>query len=256
MNHNANVHAIRDILVERGMAIYRAPREEITPFTGNEDADRLLNDLSDHPHAFVLACIMDRKIKAERAWMVPFHIRERLQDFSMIRLAALSRDDVFRLMAEPVPLHRFVDMMAGFFFSGVQRIATQYGSNASLIWAERPSSAMVVYRFLEFDGVGPKIANMAANILARHFKVEFSDYYSIDISADVQVRRVFGRLGLTPPDASVEQLVYRARSLHPEFPGLLDLPSWEIGRKWCRPRVKECGACYMRALCPTAAGDA
>ena len=50
-------------------------------------------------------------------------------------------------------------------------------------------------RRLEFRGAGPKIATMAANLLARHLKVPFSDYYSIDISVDVQVRRVLSRLG-------------------------------------------------------------
>ena len=42
----------------------------------------------------------------------------------------------------------------------------------------------MVYRFLEFNGVGPKIASMAANILAREFKIPFADYFSIDISAE------------------------------------------------------------------------
>jgi endonuclease III len=64
----------------------------------------------------------------------------------------------------------------------------------------------VVYRFLEFRGVGPKIASMPANILARHFKIPIADYYPIDISADVRVRRVFGRLGLCAPSATVDQL--------------------------------------------------
>src|SRR5262249_13215227 len=70
--------------------------------------------------------------------------------------------------------------------------------------------------------------------------------------ADVHVRRVFARLGLCPSGATIEQLVYKARALHPEFPGMMDLPSWEIGRKWCRPRRPDCGTCYMRDLCPTA----
>jgi len=98
------------------------------------------------------------------------------------------------------------------------------------IWANRPASAEVIYRFLEFRGVGPKIATMAANGLARHLKIPFSDYFSIDVSADVHVRRVFARLGLTGRGDTIEAVIYRARVLHPEFPGLLDLPAWEIGR--------------------------
>ncbi len=94
---------------------------------------------------------------------------------------------------------------------------------------------------------------MATNILAREFKVPLADYYSVDVSVDVQVRRVLGRLGLISPEDSVEQVIYRARALHPEYPGLLDFPAWEVGRNWCKPRNPSCGLCYMRPLCPTAA---
>ena len=169
----------------------------------------------------------------------------------MERLARLSRKEVYNLMAHPEPLHRFVDTMSGLFHAGVQRIADHYTGNAARIWDGTPSSAEVVYRFLEFDGVGPKIATMGANILARDFKIEFADHFSIDISADRQVRRVFGRLGLCPAEATVEQVIYKARALHPVFPGIMDLPSWEIGRNWCRVQNPDCPACYMNDLCPT-----
>ena len=231
--------------------LFKAPLEFVR-FTNYDDADRLLNDLSGRPHAFVLACVMDRQIKAERAWLIPFRFMEKLGSFSMDTLLKQSESDVQRLMAEPEPLHRFVDDMAKFFFKAVERIAQQYHSDASLIWTGKLSSATVIYRFLEFDGVGPKIASMAANILVRQFKIKFSDYFSIDISADVHVRRVFGRLNLTPRDASVDQLIFRARGLHPEFPGLMDSPAWEIGRNWCRPKNRECDGCYMNDLCPSA----
>ncbi len=246
-----NDNPIRDLLVEHGKALFKAPREFVR-FTKQDAADRLLNDLTDHPHAFVLASIMDRQIKAERAWLIPFRFMEKLGSFSMDTLLKQSESDVRRSMAEPDPLHRFVDKMATFFFKAVQRIGQQYNSDASLIWSGKPSSATVVYRLLEFDGVGPKIASMDVNILAREFKIEFSDYFSIDISADVHVRRVFGRLGLTPQDASVDQLIFRARGLHPEFPGLMDFPAWEIGRNWCRPKGCKCDGCYMNDLCPSA----
>lgn len=183
-------NSIRDRLIEHGQTLFRAPKQRIL-FTKEQQADALLNDLDNHPHAFVLACVMDRQIKAERAWLIPYLISQKIGGFSMERLIALSPDDVKRLMKKPEPLHRFVDTMSAHFYSAVQRIKNNYGGNAALIWKGEPSSAEVVYRFLEFEGIGPKIANMAANILAREFKIPFSDYYSIDISADVHVRRVF-----------------------------------------------------------------
>lgn len=35
------------------------------------EADELINDQSGHPHAFVVAYIMDRQIKADNAWGAP-----------------------------------------------------------------------------------------------------------------------------------------------------------------------------------------
>lgn len=246
-----NEKLIGDKLVEHGRALFSAPKQLIQ-FTREPRADALLNDLNNHPHAFVLACVMDRQVKAERAWLIPYCISQKIGSFSMEKLSALSREDVNRLMREPEPLHRFVDKMADHFYSAVQRIKNDYSGDAALIWKGKPSSAEVVYRFLEFDGVGPKIGSMAANILAREFKIPFADYYSIDISADVHVRRVFARLGLCAADASTEQVIYKARALHPEFPGMMDLPCWEIGRNWCKSRDPECAGCYMKDLCPTA----
>lgn len=246
-----NEEPIRDRLVAHGEALFHAPKQVIQ-FTRVPNAGALLNDLAGHPHAFVLACIMDRQVKAENAWLIPYRVSEKLKDFSMAALQRLSLDEVNHLMKEPEPLHRFADRMSEFFHSAVQRIANQYAGDAARIWAGKPSSAEVVYRFLEFDGVGPKIASMAANILARDFKVPFADYFSIDISADVHIRRVFSRLGLCATDTSVEQVIYKAKALHPEFPGMMDLPCWEIGRNWCKSGAPECGACYMHDLCPTA----
>jgi uncharacterized HhH-GPD family protein len=244
--------SIRDRLVERGQEWFSAPKQVIHQFTREPLADELLNDLVNYPHAFVLACVMDRQVKAERAWLIPYRISEKIGGFSINILSELSQEDVNRLMREPEPLHRFVDTMANHFYSAVQRIKNNYAGDASRIWSDKPSSAEVVYRFLEFDGVGPKIGSMAANILAREFKIAFSDYYSIDISADVHVRRVFSRLGLCTADVTVEQVIYKARALYPEFPGIMDFPCWEIRRNWCKSRRPVCLGCYMNNLCPTA----
>lgn len=170
----------------------------------------------------------------------------------MERLNKLSLSEVLRITSNPEPLHRFVEKMSKVFHSAIQRIESRYAGDASRIWKGNPASAEVVYRFLEFDGVGPKIATMAANILTREFKIPLADHFSIDISADVHIRRVFASLGLSNSDASVEQLIYRARALFPEFPGIMDSPCWEIGKRWCKPERPDCGACYMKDLCPTA----
>jgi endonuclease III len=244
------VNLITKKLVTRGNELLAAPRKEVK-FIDDDAANALINDLQNRPHAFVLACILDRQVRAERAWIAPYKLAQRIGDFRISSLKKLSVRDITRFMSKPDPLHRFVDTMSVALHAGIERIVDEYNGDASLIWKGRLSSAEVVYRFLQFKGVGPKIATMATNILARDFKVRFSDYHSIDISADVHVRRVFGRLGFCPPDASVEEVIYRARSLYPEFPGIMDLACWEIGRHWCGSRKLRCKDCFMKGVCPT-----
>jgi uncharacterized HhH-GPD family protein len=239
-----------EILVQHGVMLFRAGRVPTT-FTDAPEADALLNDLEGFPHAFVLACVTDRQVKAEVAWRIPYELSRRLGGFSFDLLHGVSQTRLREVFSKPSPLHRFPDTMSDNVYAATQMIGSRYRGDAASIWQGRPPSAEVVLRFLGFRGVGPKIATMATNILARDFKVEFSDYYSVDVSADVHLRRVFTRLGLISEGASVEEVIYRARALHPEFPGLMDLPAWEIGRKWCRPSNPRCGECYMLEACPS-----
>jgi len=241
---------IRNRLVKHGQE-YMRKRPELIKFTGDNDCNRLLNDLKNYPHAFVIACVMDRQIKAELAWAIPYKLKERIGTFEFPTLYQLKKSEVSNYLNKPNPLHRFTDKMSECLYSAIQIIGDKYDGDASSIWSGKPSSAEVIYRFLQIHGVGPKIATMAANILVRNFKIEFKDYYSIDISADVHVKRVFYRLGLTGKTASTEEIIYKARGLCPEFPGLLDFPCWDVGRNWCRPRKTECKHCYMGDVCPS-----
>lgn len=236
-------------LISKGVEIFRS-QPTLINFTGNNSANLLLNDINDHPHAFVLACIMDKQVRAETAWMIPYRIATKLGSFKFHILEKLTEENVKDLMTCPELLHRFPEKMSAEFFKAIQTINIKYNGDASGIWSGRPSSAKVVYDFLQFVGVGPKIATMATNILARELKIPFSDYYSIDISADVHVRRVLYRIGLIERHASVEQIIYKARALNPEFPGLIDLPLWKIGRVWCQPKKVLCNDCYLNDICP------
>ena len=213
-------------------------------FTGDEGIDLFLNDLKKFPHAFVLACFMDRQIKAERAWRIPYIVCEKLGTFDIENLSEITLSDYISLF-ESEKLHRFNKTMAEIFHNAVIKINCDYHGDASLIWSDSPSSAAVVYKFLEFKGSGIKISTMAANILARQFKIPFSDYYSIDISPDVHIKRVMKRMGYVPENADNDMIIYKARELNPEFPGIIDFSCWEIGRKWCKPNNPNCENCIV-----------
>jgi hypothetical protein len=53
---------IRDRLVEQGEKLFNEPKPQLIKFTNKTEADKLLNDLDNHPHAFVLGCIMNRQV--------------------------------------------------------------------------------------------------------------------------------------------------------------------------------------------------
>lgn len=254
-------------LVEHGKNTFRAPAKAF-PISfkkppdldqvEHQEAKSLVNDLEHYPHAFVIACITDRQIAADRAWIIPYRLSQRIGSpgkptLLFSTLLELSEDELQAHMEGPPSLHWLHKDMGRHIHSALRRIAEKYEGKTERIWADRPSSARLVYRFLEFEGIGPKIATMAANILVRHFKIRVSDRFSIDISPDRHVRRVLPRLGLLPEGATSEQIIYRARDLNPEFPGLLDLPAYEIGQNWCKPKNPKCVDCFMSEVCPTAA---
>jgi endonuclease-3 len=239
---------LRELLVAKGQERLSGPRKFIE-FVHAVEADILLNNLEEYPHAFVIACIMDRQMAAEKAWRIPYHLKEAIGRFDFDALSRLSEPYFRKVMSGPPALHRFPEVMAKNLHSALRRIEAEYGGDASEIWAERPSSATIVRRFLEFDGVGQKIATMAANILVRDFRIPVSDRYSIDISVDVQIRRVFARMGFVAEDAPPEFIIYRARELHPEYPGIFDLVLWELGRTICLPTRPRCIECHWSELC-------
>src|SRR6266516_5239069 len=140
---------VAERLLHHGRELHRT-RPRHAHFADSPEANALVNDISGHPHAFVLACIMDRQVKAERAWTIPYEVQRRLGSFSFANLASLTLRDVTRLISKPTPLQRFPGKMARCFHSGLRRIKDLYQGDASRIWQGKPSSAEVVRRFLAF----------------------------------------------------------------------------------------------------------
>jgi len=222
-------------------------------------ARTLVNDLEDYPHAFVLGCIADRRAHADIAWSIPGAIREAAGDFEFETLAELP-ESVWSSVLETSG-HPLATKMKRLLPAAIRFIAHRYDGDAARIWATGSSGIAVARRFLAFDGVGPKIANMAANILIREFGIELARPMP-DIAVDTHVLRVFVRLGLlrrldhsqqrSTDEKQKLRVQLRARELSPDWPGELDWPTWHIGREWCHARrERECGECRMGTVCPS-----
>jgi uncharacterized HhH-GPD family protein len=214
-------------------------------FTPDADANALVRD---DPFAFLLAVISDMGIRAERAWALPYLLRQRLGYLSPAAL--VSDPGAVRTAVQQEPkLHRFVNVVPVWLVQAAQIVLSQYGGDAAQLWEDEPTAVELRRRLEAFPGIGQKKAAMAVEILARDLGKPLQDLSGGDVAYDVHLRRVFLRTGLAEHD-EVGHIVAVARALNPDRPGALDLPAWDIGRRWCRPVDPDCPACPLNSVCP------
>jgi len=216
-------------LIQKGKEMLEGPKAYVN-HTGIKEADDLYYDLEKNGHLFVLGCVMDLQIKAERAWKIPYLILKELGGFDFKRLLNLTLEDIRKKFLDK-KFHRFNEVMAKRFYLAIKKIHDEYENDASKIWRESSSAAEVIRKFLEFEGVGQKIASMATNILVREYKIHLTDLSAIDVSTDTHVMRMMKKLGFTPENASREYVIFRARELYPKYPGILDIGLFQMGRE-------------------------
>jgi hypothetical protein len=53
---------------------YNIKNKKIVHFLEDDEENIFLNDLENYPHAFILACLMNKQMKAEIAWQIPYKI--------------------------------------------------------------------------------------------------------------------------------------------------------------------------------------
>jgi uncharacterized HhH-GPD family protein len=214
-------------------------------FTNNPEAEKLIWT---NPLAFVLAVLYDQGIKAERAWEIPYLLKMKLGYFDTKSIAETKESILVDLFNIKPKLHRFPETMAKRTSAACKLIIRKYSGNPENIWSDKPKSSDLQSRFEEFSGIGQKKASMATNILVRDFGVDVKDKSGIDVSYDIHIRRVFLRTRLVEKD-DMQTIVNKARELNPEYPGILDLGSWIVGREYCHPNKPNCKSCPLSLEC-------
>jgi len=127
-----------------------------------------VRNIEEYPHAFVLACLMDTGVDADVARTIPYRVSEALGTFELQELDKVSAEQYAEMFNGEKKWHRYPARNAKFFYDGVHKIFDNEFMNgdASRIWSGKPSSRDVILRFMDFNGCGFKVANMAWFIIA------------------------------------------------------------------------------------------
>jgi len=230
------------VTVVRALLDYRAIQKSGGPFTKNPDADKFLRQ---NCFAFLMAASIDRGARAEAVWEMPFLLGKKLGHLDPGMLSNLSIEQLEAILRSLPRRPRFPRLAAQTVISLAKLVAHGFRGDAEHIWQDKQPHE-VTQTLESIRGVGAGIAHMIVRILVDEYGYDPGPegLRQIDIKPDVHVIRVFYRAGLVP-DRSARACVEIARQLHPEFPGLLDWPAWEIGRTWCHEHNPDCSMCPL-----------
>ena len=225
---------------------YRAKQKSGGAFTKSVDADQFLRQ---NPFAFLMAASIDRGARAEAVFETPFLLDKKLGHLDPGVLSNLSIEQLEAILRSLPRRPRFPRLAAQTVISLAKLVAHGFRGDAEHIWQDKQPHE-VTQTLESIWGVGSGIAHMIVRILVDEYGYDPGPegLRQIDIKPDVHVIRVFYRAGLVS-GRSARACVEIARQLHPEFPGLLDWPAWEIGRTWCHERNPDCSMCPLHGTC-------
>ena len=210
------------------------------------EASRLI--VSD-PYAFLLASCLDRGIKAEIIWSIPYAMKSALSHLDPEKIGTMSSNDIRSLLNSLDYRPRYINDAPHTIRDLTTIVTEECNSSAEKLW-EGKSALEVKRTLMSIHGVGPGIASMTLLLIEKAFPYRFKDLdrKRMDIKPDRHTRRVLFRLGVASSESDLAA-VEAARRLNPEFPGELDGPLWWIGRNWCHARAANCVGCPANLAC-------
>src|SRR3954447_2439839 len=139
------------------------------PITGNDDADRLLED---DPLALLLGMLLDQQVPMEWAFFGPYLLKERMDGvLDAATIAASDPDDFLVIAKGPRAIHRFPGSMAKRVQAVCRVIADDYEGDASRIWTEAADGEDLSKRLMALPGFGPDKTRIFIALLAKRFGV-------------------------------------------------------------------------------------
>jgi endonuclease III len=212
-----------------------------------------------YPHIHFLFWIADRGIKVNKAKEIPEKIAKIFGGYEFDRFTGKPEEWWINFFQEHDQFgHRLGKSIAIAYSRAIKQIQEEYESNVCNIWNDSPSAKILTERLTQFNGIGQKIANMAVIILVRDYKVNLGNYDDLEIAVDVNVMKVFCRMGLVSVSSNridkadnktIQNFIDAAKQIYPKAPWKLDLLAWWMGKNYCHKTNPACADCLLSTIC-------
>jgi uncharacterized HhH-GPD family protein len=143
-------------------------RPESLPYTGNEEADRLLVD---DPFALLVGFVLDQQVPLQKAFSGPYELRKRIGTLGAAEIAGMDPTALETAFKERPALHRFPGNMARRTQALAAAIVEQYSGDAGAVWRDVTTGKELEQRLLALPGIGEMKARTITAILAKQFGI-------------------------------------------------------------------------------------
>jgi uncharacterized HhH-GPD family protein len=151
----------------------RMTKPDSLPFTGNDEADRLL---ADDPLALLIGFALDQQVTVQKAFSGPYDLQKRIGHLDAARIAAMDPAELETVFRTPPALHRFPGSMAGKVQALCAAIATDYGNDAARIWTDAADGRDLEARLHGLPGFGEMKTKSVIAVLGNRFGVRPPGY--------------------------------------------------------------------------------
>jgi uncharacterized HhH-GPD family protein len=145
-----------------------ASRSALLPWTGDDEADRLLES---DPLALLIGFVLDQQVTLQKAFSGPLELKRRIGTLDAAAIAAMDTAELESVFARRPALHRFPGNMARRTQALCEAIVRDYGGDASRVWREAKSGRDLEHRLLALPGIGEMKAKTILAVLGKRFGV-------------------------------------------------------------------------------------
>ena len=139
------------------------------PYTGNDEADRLL---AQDPLALLIGFVLDQQVPLQKAFSGPYELRRRIGTLDAARIAAMDTTELENAFKERPALHRFPGNMARRTQEMCRAIVADYGGDAGRVWGEATDGKDLTRRLIGLPGIGEMKSRTIIGILSKRFGVQ------------------------------------------------------------------------------------